>query len=108
MGDFNVDILKDNNHGKNKQKLLDFMDKSKLKSQFNESTTKVGSQLDHIWANVPGNECKYNVIEAYWLDFHNLIYIEFKLTNTLPMYNRKAIIDSISLKHSVLNVAFSI
>ncbi len=26
------------------------MDKFKLKSQFNESTTKVGSQLDHIWA----------------------------------------------------------
>jgi len=30
MGDFNVDILKDNNHGKMKQKLLDFMDKFKL------------------------------------------------------------------------------
>jgi endonuclease/exonuclease/phosphatase family metal-dependent hydrolase len=62
MGDFNVDILKDNNHGKTKQKLLDFMDKFKLKSQFNESTTKVGFQLDHIWANVLGNECKYSVI----------------------------------------------
>jgi hypothetical protein len=31
MGDFNVDILKDNNQAKNKQKLLDFMDNSKLK-----------------------------------------------------------------------------
>jgi len=28
MGDFNVDILKDNNQAKNKQKLLDFMDNS--------------------------------------------------------------------------------
>jgi hypothetical protein len=27
MGDFNVDILKDNNHGKNKQEILDFMGK---------------------------------------------------------------------------------
>jgi hypothetical protein len=77
------------------------MDKFKLKSQFNESTTKVGSQLDHIWANVLDNECKYNVIEAYWLDFHNLIYIVFKLLNTLRMYNKKTIIISISLKHSV-------
>jgi hypothetical protein len=27
MGDFNVDILKDNNQAKNKQRLLSFMDK---------------------------------------------------------------------------------
>ena len=40
MGDFNVDILKDNNQTKNKQELLDFMDKFQLKSQFSESTTK--------------------------------------------------------------------
>ncbi len=42
MGDFNVGILKDNNQLKNKQELLYFMDKFQLKSQFNESTTKVG------------------------------------------------------------------
>jgi hypothetical protein len=41
---------------------LDFMDKFKLKSQFSESITKVGSQLNHIWANVTGNECKTFVI----------------------------------------------
>ncbi len=40
MGDFNVDILKDNNQAKNKQELLYFMDKFQLKSQFSESTTK--------------------------------------------------------------------
>ncbi len=101
MGDFNVDTLKDNNHGKNKQKILDFVDKVKLKSQFNESTTKVGFQFDHIWANVPRNECKYTLIEEYWLDCHKLIYIAFKLPNALPMYNGKAIIISISLKCSV-------
>jgi hypothetical protein len=28
------------------------MDKFQLKSQFNENTTKVESQLDYIWANV--------------------------------------------------------
>jgi hypothetical protein len=37
------------------------MDKFHFKSQFNESTTKAGSQLNHIWANVFGNECKYGV-----------------------------------------------
>jgi hypothetical protein len=87
MEDFNVDILKDNNHGKNKQNLLDFMDYFKLKSQFSENTTKVGFQSNHIWANVLGNECKFGVIEAYWLDFHKPIYIAFKLPNALPMYN---------------------
>jgi hypothetical protein len=37
------------------------MDKFQLKSQFNENTIKDGFQLDHIWANVLGNECKYGV-----------------------------------------------
>jgi len=31
-GDFIVNILKDNNHGRNKQELLDFIDKLKLES----------------------------------------------------------------------------
>jgi hypothetical protein len=39
MGDFNVDILKDNNQPK-KKALLYFMNKFQLKSQFSESTTK--------------------------------------------------------------------
>jgi len=60
MGNFNVDILKDINHEKKKQELLDFMDKLKLKSLFNKKLTKVGFQLDHIWANVLKNECKYD------------------------------------------------
>jgi hypothetical protein len=68
-------ILKDNNHEINKQEILDFMRKFKLKSQFSENTTKVGFQLNHILAHVPRNECKFGVIEAYGLDFHKLIYI---------------------------------
>jgi hypothetical protein len=56
MGNFNVNILKDDNQPKNKQEPLYFMDKFQLKSQFNENTTKVGFQLDHIWANVLGNK----------------------------------------------------
>jgi hypothetical protein len=92
MGDFNVDILKDKNHEnkkQKKQKQLYLMDKLKLKSQFSENTTKIRSQLDHIWANVPRNECKYGVTKAYWLDFHKPNYIAFKLPNALPMYNKK-------------------
>jgi len=63
MGEFNVDILKDNNHGKKKQELLNFMDKFKLR--YSENTTKVRFQLNHMWANVPENECKYGVTKAY-------------------------------------------
>jgi hypothetical protein len=32
MGDFNVNILKDNNHGRKKQEFLDFINRLKLKS----------------------------------------------------------------------------
>jgi hypothetical protein len=69
MRDFNVDILKDNNQTKNKQKLLSFLDKFQLKSQFSEKTTRVGSQSYHIWANVLRNECKYGVIENILVKF---------------------------------------
>jgi hypothetical protein len=58
MGDFNVNILKDNNQPKYKQELLYFMNKFQLKSQINENTTKARFQLNHIWANLPKNECK--------------------------------------------------
>jgi hypothetical protein len=40
---------------KRKPKKLNFMDKFKLKSQFNGNTTKAKFQLDHIWANILGN-----------------------------------------------------
>jgi hypothetical protein len=45
------------------------MDKFQLKSQFSENTTKVVSQLDNIWTNVLGNECKFGVTKAYWSNF---------------------------------------
>jgi hypothetical protein len=41
------------------------MDKFQLKSQFIESTTKVGSQLNHTLANVLRIECKYGVTKVY-------------------------------------------
>jgi hypothetical protein len=63
------------------------MDKFKL--GFSESTIKVGFQLDHMWANVPENECKYGVTKAYWSNLYKSIYIAFKLPNILFMYNKK-------------------
>ncbi len=42
LGDFNFDILDDNNHENNKQQSIDFMNKLELKSQFRNITTKVG------------------------------------------------------------------
>jgi hypothetical protein len=41
------------------------MDKFQLKSQFSESATKAGFELNYIWTNVLGNECKFGLIEAY-------------------------------------------
>jgi len=70
------------------------MDKFQLKSEFNESTAKVGCQFDHIGANVLGNECKSIVTNAYWSDFHKPIYIAFKLPHTFPMYNKKPLMSS--------------
>ncbi len=52
MGNFNVDILKDNNQANNKQKLLYFMHKLQLKSQFSENTTKAEFQWSYM-ANCP-------------------------------------------------------
>jgi len=87
MGDLIVDILNDDNQ--TIYIYIYFMDKFQLKSQFSENTTKARSQLDHIWANVLGNEFKFGVTKAYWLDFHKPIYIASKLPNTLPMYSKK-------------------
>jgi hypothetical protein len=41
------------------------MNKFELNSQFCGNTTKVGFELDHIWTNIPTNECKSGVIEVY-------------------------------------------
>ncbi len=69
------------------------MDRFQLKSQFSDNITKARSQLHHIWANIPRNECKFGVTKAYWSNFHKPIYIAFKLPNTLPMYNKKPFIS---------------
>jgi hypothetical protein len=48
--DFNIDILDDSSHKDNKQQIIIFMNKLKLKSQFKNIATKAGSQLGHIWS----------------------------------------------------------
>ncbi len=52
LGDFIDNIPKDNNNAK---KGLIFRGKFKLKSKFR-------SQINHMWANVFINKCKYGVI----------------------------------------------
>ncbi len=37
---------------------------------------------------------KIGVTKAYWSNFHKMIYIAFKLPNTLPMYKKKALMSS--------------
>ncbi len=59
-GKINVNILNDNNQAK-KQELSYYEDKFQLKSQFNESPTKFGFQLNHTWVNVYKNESKSSV-----------------------------------------------
>ncbi len=93
LGNFNIDILDDSNHENNKQQLIDFMNKFELKSQFKNITTKARSQLDYIWSNVLGNECKSSVSKPYWPYFHKPIYIAFKLLDTLPIYSNKPILS---------------
>jgi len=78
---------------KKKQELSYYEDKFQLKSQFNESPTKFGFQLNCTWVNVYKNESKSSVTEAYWSNFHKLIYIAFKLPNTLPTYNKKLLMS---------------
>jgi hypothetical protein len=91
LGDFNIDILDCNDSTQNKTKLVEFMKHFNLQSQFHASTTKGGTQLDHIWANVPGNDCESGVSEAYWPDYHKPIYIAFKLPNILPIFNSQTV-----------------
>jgi hypothetical protein len=91
LGDFNIDILEDNNDTSKKGQSIQFMNQFSLQPQFSASTMKGGTQLDHIWVNVPGNDSKARVFEAYWPDYHKPIYIAFKLPNTLPSFNNKSL-----------------
>ncbi len=68
------------------------MNKLKLKSQFKNITTKVGSQLSCIWSNVLGNDTKSCVLKTYWPKFHKPIYMAFKLLDTFPIYSNKPIL----------------
>jgi hypothetical protein len=50
-------LLKKNNHGKNKQELLDFMGKFNLV----KAPQKARFQINYIWANDPINESKFTI-----------------------------------------------
>jgi hypothetical protein len=46
-------------------------------------TTIYGSHIDHIWTNVPTQQCMLGVVETYWID-HKPIYFAFKLLDYVP------------------------
>jgi len=54
-----------NNNTIQLKKNFHFMNIFNLKSQFYARNTKAGSQLDHIWSNVPNIDTKFGVTEAY-------------------------------------------
>jgi hypothetical protein len=52
--------------------LCKFTDVFNFKLQFQQSTTKAGSQLDHIWTNVLGTKCKAGVTKACMISFTSI------------------------------------
>jgi exonuclease III len=88
LGDFNIDVSKDTTQYYEMEKILNYMQKHKLKQQITTPTTKKNSLIDHIWSNIPRIDTQYGVTDAYWPDYHKPIYCAFKLPNTLPQYVR--------------------
>jgi hypothetical protein len=90
LGNFNVDVSKDSMQYHEIEKILNCMNKHKLKQQISTPTTMKNSLIDHIWSNIPGMDTKYGVTDAYWLDYHRNVYCAFKLPNVLPKYLRQS------------------
>lgn len=86
---FTMNILECNNLSSDKQQLFNFMCRFNLKWQFYASTVKVGSQLDHIWSNLPNIGFNSNITKAYQPDVHKPIYIAFEIINTHPIFTNK-------------------
>jgi hypothetical protein len=51
----------------------------------NENTTHNKTQINHIWTNVPSQQCHVRSTQAYWTD-RNPIYFAFKLLDHLPQF----------------------
>jgi hypothetical protein len=64
------------------------MDKFELNSQFGGSATKASFQLDHIWANVLGNECKLDVTKVYLIFKNQFILYSNYLTHSPCITNK--------------------
>ncbi len=58
------------------------MDKFELNSQFGGSTTKARSKIDHIWANVPRNECKLDATKVYLIFTNQFILYSNYITHS--------------------------
>jgi hypothetical protein len=60
--------------------LQNYMNTHGFHITFIESTTPNNTQIDHIWTNVPTQQCHSESTQVYWID-HNPIYLAFKLPN---------------------------
>ena len=86
LGNFNVHVSKDSTQYHKIEKILNCMNKHKLKQQISTPTTIKNSLIDHIWSNIYGMDTKYRVIDAYWPDYHRIVDCAFKLPNVLTKY----------------------
>ena len=90
LSNFNVDVSKDSIQYYEIEKILNCMNKHKLKQQILAPMIKKNSLIDHILSNILGMDTKYKVTDAYWLDYHKPICCAFKLPNTLLKYLRQS------------------
>jgi len=84
IGDFNINMFDQNSTQPNELQI--FMDQYSMEFQFKEITTFYGFHIDHIWTNVPIQQCMSRFVEAYWID-HKPVYFAFKLPYYIPQYH---------------------
>jgi exonuclease III len=75
LGDFNIDVSRDTIQYYEMEKILNYMQKHKLKQKTTTPTTIKNSLIDHIWSNIPGINTQYGVRDAYWPDYTNLYIV---------------------------------
>ncbi len=68
-------------------KQLNLMEEFELKSQISEVPQKSNFNY-HVWINVPLNEYKFSVIEAYGPNFHKSIYNAFQYLTQIQYKTR--------------------
>jgi hypothetical protein len=82
VADFNINML---TYTIESITLQNYMNTHGFHIAFIASTTPNNTQIDHIWANAPTQQCHSEPTQAYW-KYHNLIYLKFKLPNHISQF----------------------